>query len=302
MKEEQKIIIGFRRYLQLMNYVEYSMQTDPRRIKILLNYLSKIGIQSVDQIKSSEIKTFFEALAKTKSTRTNQVYSQATLRNYLTTIKRFAKYLRQSNQGGFEVNVHYKNIQSKTTQVLSRAEIERLYEVTQDSLLGIRDRALLSLFYGCGLRRNEAAHVELLDVVGEKNLLYIRKAKGGKQRYVPLVGRVRKDVMNYINIARPVLLQNRKSKNLMLGIRGYDLGGSSMYERIRKLMQQAEIKDKSGLHILRHSIATHLLMDGMKLSSIAKFLGHSSLESTQIYTHIHEVQLLRSSRKTTENI
>ena len=75
---------------------------------------------------------------------------------------------------------------------------------------------------------------------------------------------------------------------LFVTITGEALGGSSMYDRIRRLAKKAEIEKQVGLHILRHSIATHLLDNGMSLAQIAKFLGHSSLESTQIYTHLRD--------------
>ena len=120
----------------------------------------------------------------------------------------------------------------------------------------------------------------------DKNLLYIRKAKGGKQRYVPMVGQVKKDIISYLETTRPMLMDKQLHEVFFIGITGKPFSGSGLYERVRKLVEQVGIEKKIGLHTLRHSIATHLLASGMKLSEIAKFLGHSSLESTQIYTHI----------------
>ena len=186
--------------------------------------------------------------------------------------------------------VQLKGRVNHKTVVFSKEEIARIYRVTDDGLLGIRDRAMLAVFYGCGARRNEGVQLEIRDILPDKNLLYIRKGKGYKERYIPMIGKVKKDILDYVVSARPMLLGNQVSEILFIGITGNPVGAQTLYERFRKLLRKARIEKSAGLHSLRHSIATHLLISGMKLSQIAKFLGHSSLESTQIYTHLrHEI-------------
>ena len=145
---------------------------------------------------------------------------------------------------------------------------------------------MLSVFYGCGVRRNEGVHIKVQDVLEHQNLLFIRTGKGYRERYVPMVGSVKKDIVDYLITARPMMMGSQKNEALFIGVNGRPLKGSSLYERLKKLVKKSRIKKKVGLHTLRHSIATHLLLNGMKLSEIAKFLGHQSLESTQIYTHL----------------
>jgi site-specific recombinase XerD len=248
--------------------------------------MEKDGAESIEDMTVKKVERFFEALAKRKGKTTGQVLSQATLRDYLTVLNRFAKYLRKTEQGNLEIGVSFRGREQKAITILSKAEIEKLYQVCDDSLLGMRDRAMLAVFYGCGVRRNEGTQLEVKDVLPDKNLLYIRKAKGGRQRYVPMIGKVKKDILQYVQIARPVLINNYSTDRFFIGIRGRPLGGQSLYERLRSLLKRAEIKKSVGLHSLRHSIATHLLSNGMALSEIAKLLGHRSLESTQIYTHL----------------
>ena len=113
----------------------------------------------LEEITSERVEQFFRELGKTKSKRTGKVLSLSSLRIYMTTLNRFGKYLRQSKQGSLVVPVKFKSQSNKRIAVLSREEIERIYEVTDDSLLGMRDRALLSVFYGCGARRNEAVNI-----------------------------------------------------------------------------------------------------------------------------------------------
>lgn len=147
---------------------------------------------------------------------------------------------------------------------------------------------MLGVFYGCGARRNEGVSIEIKDILPDKNLLYIRKGKGYKERYIPMIGKVKKDILEYVVSARPMMITDRANESLFIGITGRPLSKSAVYERFKKLLRKAGIEKKAGLHTLRHSIATHLLSSGMKLSEIARFLGHSSLESTQIYTHLKD--------------
>ena len=171
----------------------------------------------------------------------------------------------------------------------SRKEVEQLYEVTGEDRLGLRDKAMLALYYGCGLRKNEGLSLNVNDIQLEKELIYVRKGKGYKQRLVPLTDSNKTALENYLSYSRPYLLSGKEEDALLLSIQGSRL--VTVFERILKLKGKARIKKQIGAHTLRHSIATHLLWSGMKLEQIQRFLGHSSLESTQIYTHILDEEL-----------
>lgn len=274
----------------MMNYIESSIKYDPVRLAEFLEWCEVQGCTSIEELTGDKVRQFFKHLEHRKNMRTGEVLSVATMRIYLTTLNRFSRYLRQSEKGNLEVPVKFKGKIERSITVLTMKEIDRLYEQCDDSLLGIRDRAMLAVFYGCGVRRNEAVHLEIKDVQPDRNLLYIRKGKGYKERYVPMVGQVRNDILNYITTARPMMRSRETKEELFIGITGKAIGGASLYGRLKKLVARAGIEKDAGLHTLRHSIATHLHKNGMKLSEIAKFLGHSSLESTQIYTHLkHEI-------------
>ena len=288
MYSKKKYVEGYRRWLQMMNYVQSSIDYGPVRLNDFLEWMQANGVTEINQITGSKVKQFFEELSHRISKTTGEVLSIATLRNYLTTINRFARFLRQTGEGNIEVPIKFKGQAKKAIVVLTKEEINRLYLQCDDSLLGIRDRALLAVFYGCGVRRNEAVNIEIKDALPDRNLLYIRKGKGYKERYVPMVGKVRNDIINYVTTARPMMMEKEVHEVFFIGITGKPLGASSLYERFKKLLKRSGIEKKAGLHTLRHSIATHLLINGMKLSEIAKFLGHSSLESTQIYTHLKD--------------
>jgi len=287
MYSKEKLVEGFLQYLQLQNYDKTSLDNAPKRIAEFLDFMYEKGASTIDQIDGELTNQFLEYLKIRKSKRTGRVISHATIRNYQRSLNRFVKYLHQTDQGHLEINWQLKTKEVKQIEVLSKEEIERLYQATSDDLLGMRDRAVLAVFYGCGLRRNEAEQLGLNDVLPDKNLLYVGMGKGGKSRYVPMVGKVKADMINYIQNARLMLMNKQVHDRLIVGIKGKGLSGQGMYDVLKRLRKRANLNKQFGLHTLRHTIATHLLAQGMSLEQIAKFLGHSSLESTQIYTHIN---------------
>lgn len=184
---------------------------------------------------------------------------------------------------------------------LTEEEIKLLFEATyqtgshnyleKQEIFQSRDRAMLAVFYGCGLRRNEGVQLNLSDINFDRSILHVRKGKNYKERLVPISKTSLKHLQEYIYDQRPKLSQS-KLDALFLSQRGFRMHGQTMLIRLKKLQYLTGDLDLSskeiGLHTLRHSIATHLLTAGMKLDSISRFLGHSSLESTQIYTHLSE--------------
>jgi integrase/recombinase XerD len=151
---------------------------------------------------------------------------------------------------------------------------------------------MLTIYYSCGLRRNEGYHVDLSDINLDQKILHVRKGKNYKERFVPFNKASQKALENYIYDHRPNLVKHQTENALFISQRGKRMKSQSMALRLKLLQHRSEnleLKEKNvRLHVLRHSIATHLLQNGMRLENISQFLGHSSLESTQIYTHLVE--------------
>ena len=285
MKQKGRYIEGFRTWLQVLNYNKTSIQTYPINIERLLSYMAENEVPNIESITGARVKNYFEYLS-TLPSRTGQAYKLGTLRVHLTTAKLFAKYLRETGQGQIDVPVQYCGKTDYKPAILTESEIKTLYESIDDNLLGIRDRAILAVYYGCGVRRNEGANIRIKDILPDRNLVYITAGKNYKERYIPMVGQVKKDIIEYLTIARPSLLNKRSHEYFFVSYTGHKMPHQSIYGRVKDLLKKAQIDKPVGLHGLRHSIATHLLHQGMKLTDIARFLGHATLESTQIYTHI----------------
>ena len=284
----KKIVIAYLEWLKALNYEITNAKVGAGKVEDFLNYLQQREITETDQIKPIHIKNYFLELSQRISNKTGEVLSNNTIKTYKRELRRFSRYLLETSQGHLEIKSGLETAnQSQTEKIIfSPKEIKKLYKSCKDDYLGIRDRAMLSVYYGCGLRRTEGVKLELKDVQFNRGILHIKNGKNYKERYVPMASGVVSDLMEYILISRPKLANDKSGNSFFVSYRGDKLGAQAMSVRFSKLKEKAAIEKAGTLHSLRHSIATHLLQSGMSLEQIAKFLGHSCLESTQIYTHL----------------
>lgn len=277
---------GFKNWLQLLGYADISVYNLPRHLQEFLYYQEQHGKYGLQQLVAGDATAFIDLLKIKTGIRTDRGYSSGHINKYVQALQLFSRYVRETGKTGIGFRLErLEDSRSKPTW-LTVAEVHALYQATDDTALGIRDRAMLAVFYGCGLRLNEGASLEVSDVLTERGLLYVRKGKGYKERYVPISGRAYELLQLYIDHGRPQLLQSATAM-LFIGLnKGIPLTKQSLYIRIKQLAKKAGIIKSIGTHALRHSIATHLLQSGMELERIQEFLGHGQLDSTQIYTHL----------------
>ena len=149
---------------------------------------------------------------------------------------------------------------------------------------------MLTVLYSCGLRRNEAVYLDTSDIYFDNERILVRKGKNYKERFVPINRKNAEILEDYIFEGRPEFYKSNLTEALFTSQQGKRLNGMSFANRLKAIVQATNNKNivekQITLHILRHSIATHLLQQEVPLESIKTFLGHSSLESTQIYTHL----------------
>jgi integrase/recombinase XerD len=285
---------SFEKWLKTLDYAPSTVYASVRYVNDFFFYLKSSEITSLEQVQSEVINEYYSHL----QTRTNKTKPGSLSNNYITSninaIKRFSRYLQETGKPFFEVGIKTRQDKETTKTILSQREVKALYKACDTKVtelaevLGIRDRAILSIYYGCGLRRSEGANLDLSDVLLKEKLLFVRGGKGYKERYVPMSEAVKNDLANYICFAREKIQGFKPTKNeaLFLSMQVKRMCGNALIERVRKLAVNANIQKETGLHTLRHSIATHLLQSGLTLEEVSRFLGHTSLESTQIYTHI----------------
>lgn len=282
---------SFREWLGILGYASTSVYAMPNNVREFLCWLEDQKVNDISAIDAAIVDEYFENLRYRSNLRRDGGLSNNYISKHLQAIKRFSTYLRQTEQGGFLVEVKTPKQQRNIKDVLTLHEIQLLFDATEDDVLGLRDRVLLSIYYGCGLRRNEGILLDVNDILFDRQMLYIRNGKNYTERYVPVRAKIIRHLAEYINSGRAALLKSDKVTDaLLLSERGERISGQTLLLRFKRLKEltgnEKLIQKDVGLHTLRHSIATHLLMGGMKLERIGQFLGHKSIESTQIYAHI----------------
>lgn len=278
---------SFKEWLELLGYSGHSIPSLFYHVRDFLLYQERHQKISLEQLTATDATSFIHELQTLTGVRTKKSYSSGHINKHVQALHLFSQYIRQTGKSdtGFVLE---RREQSRAKPCwLTTSEIQRLYEVTGDSVLGIRDRAMLAVYYGCGLRLNEGIHLHTGDILHDKKLLHVRKGKYYKERYVPVAEKNYEELKLYTDYGRPQLLQQIKTDALFIDAnKGRAMHKQSLYVRIKRLVKIAKVKKKVGAHTLRHSIATHLLQSGMKLERIKEFLGHDHLDSTQIYTHL----------------
>jgi integrase/recombinase XerD len=291
MNAEYKLLVqGFEKWLKTLEYAESTVYASTNYLRDFFTYLQKSGITALEEINKTVIEIYHEHLQNRRNKKQAGSLSQNYIISNINALRRFVKYLQVTGKPVFEISLKISIEKDKFNQtILTREEVKAMYNACSNDALGLRDRAMLAVYYGCGLRRNEGASLEVSDVLLKEKLIYVQKGKGYRERYVPMSEVVKEDLENYIHVARQSLLNcgpEMKEQALLLSFRGRRMDGNSLLMRLKALEKAARLNKSIGLHTLRHSIATHLLQSGMGIENVSRFLGHQSLESTQIYTHL----------------
>lgn len=282
----RELELDFKEWLALLGYAENTVYSMPLYMHGFFHWLENEQVRQVEQINAEHVQDFIVHLKKRPNSKYGGKLSNAYVNKYHQALTLLSQFVRQTNRGSFTVEIERLKQPRAIPQVLTPAEVKELYNACDGSVLGLRDKVMLGIFYGCGLRRNEGVHLDVSDIDFKGQLVYVRKGKNYKERYVPANEMILQHIRDYLDHSRPFLQRKDKTPALFISDKGYRARGESLLQRLRKLVKAAKINKQIGLHTLRHSIATHLLHSGMELKHIARFLGHDSLESTQIYTHI----------------
>ena len=287
----------YKRWLETLGFSAKTVKIFSGYINEMLLWLEDHEIQEIQSITEKKITTYFFHWQKRKNKTSGAGLGQGYINTGVTAINNFIKFLRVTGRHNLALKLSGEKAHPKLPQVLTQEEMQALYKASHNNnrrvnteAYGQRDRAMLAVYYGCGLRRTEGLNLLVSDVLQDKKMLFVRKGKGNKERFVPLTDKGLQDINEYLNYGRKWFLEERQKKSNpqtdIFFISAFGWPMQDFTSRIRQLKAEAGINKSGNLHVFRHSIATHLLQRGMDIEQIKKFLGHSSLESTQIYTHI----------------
>lgn len=256
--------------LDLLQFAEFIQNNN-------LNYL---------KLQKDDIRSYLKYLD-------NLHYKNASVSRHLSALRSFYAYL--VNQNIIPDNI-FKTISSpkkekKLPNFLQYSEIEKMLDVCQkDDALSIRNLLIIETLYDTGLRVSELVNIKLADIDKKRKEIRVI-GKGNKQRVVYFGDYEIESLEKYLTLSRPILLKDKHNDYLFLNHLGNKLTDRGVRLIIDNIITAAAIKHKISPHTLRHTFATHLLNEGADLKSVQELLGHASLSTTQIYTHVSNERL-----------
>lgn len=284
----QSILQSFKNYLYQVGYSEGTRQMLPALVN---EFLEQQHITDISYVEQQKVRLFYEWLQIRPLKKRSGALSDMMIQQYVYALKTFFSWAEVTELIDYNPisGMKFRRAQKNTREPLSLGEITGLFE----SVSSLKERAVLHLFYSCGLRRSEGEALNIGDIHFREQLLYVRKGKGARRRVVPLTERVTAEMQAYYLQDRcgSMVKQARDEDAFMLNQRGRRLKGDGYIKILNRIRDKAGIDKEITLHHLRHSIATHLLRGGMSLEYVRDFLGHECLESTQIYARPAAEQL-----------
>jgi integrase/recombinase XerD len=281
MNDQQKITSSFKQYLQELGYSKSSTNMLPACVLDFLNFANTSDVREISQ---QQILEFYEHLQARKHKRREGALSEMFIHHNIYSLKVFLNWLEQTGKIIHNPisNLKFNRPNKTPREPLSREQIKELFEAATSS----KETAILHLFYSCGLRRTEAENLNSSDIHFSKNMVYVREGKGAKRRAIPITEKVKESLEIYYNDKNKAT-GNHCKEAFMVNEKGTRMSGPSYNKALKVILERCLIDDRITLHHLRHSIATHLLENGLSLEFVRDFLGHSNLETTQIYTKVN---------------
>jgi integrase/recombinase XerD len=290
--EYNHLVRNFADHLQRLGYSKGSQSMLPKCVQEFLYRQEQEQLYDLTELTSSDITEHHEYLQQRPNQRRPGGLSEMMINHHVYALKLFFNWLQELRT--IEENpmsaLHFEKPTSKAHEVLTREEVTNLYEACAT----LKERAILHVYYGCGLRRDEGVKLNVSDLQFRNKMLYVREGKGGKSRAVPMTEKISEELKAYC-------YQERKSKPnelaFLINQRGTRLHGNDANKLLRAIIQKSDVfhlAAKVSLHSLRHSIATHLLESGLSVEYVRDFLGHAYLESTQRYTHLSAEALAKA--------
>ena len=290
MNISSNLIKHFADYLRLeLSLSDNSVEAYCHDVGLFLQYLECQGLPTeVGDIKQDTVENFFAYLYDLNIGASSQA-------RILSGLKSFWRYLIQENLAELDPTelISSPSLGRHLPEVLTFQEIQKMINsIDLSEPTGHRNKAMIEVMYGCGLRVSELINLQISDVYKDDGFLRII-GKGSKERLVPIGNSSLKILFQYIDGARKHITPKPKCTDIVfLNSRGTGLTRQTVFLMVKELAERNGIKKSISPHTFRHSFATHLLEGGANLLAVQQMLGHASVSTTEIYTHISD-DLLR---------
>jgi integrase/recombinase XerD len=280
--------------LRNRGFAELTIRTRRRQIKRFCAFSQERGVERPEEVSAPMLERYQGVLARSH-TKDGTLFTYSTQAGHLSALKLFFKWLSKnryvSQNPAFELDLPRRG-RRLPRATLTVSEVEALLAQADVSTpLGLRDRAILEVFYSTAIRRGELLRLCLVQLDFERGMVFIELGKGRKDRYVPIGERALLWLRKYLQDGRPHLCNGNEVQEVFLTRDGEPISANYLSERLRRYYEAAGLAKKGSCHLFRHSAATLMLEGGADIRFIQQMLGHSELSSTQIYTHVSSQKL-----------
>lgn len=277
------------------NFLKFERNFSDNTLDAYIRDIKKFSLYAEKNLENSKPKAItYEDLQEYLILQSKQKISERTQARWISSIKSFFKYLleeeiRDDNPATL---LEGPKLGLYLPDTLSVEDVERITKnINLSTDLGVRNQCMVEVLYGCGLRVSELIELKISDINFKEGFLKV-EGKGQKVRYVPLAKYTSHLIKNYIENVRINNKINKKYEdNLFLNSRGSSMSRVIVFIIIKELADRAGIRKNISPHTFRHSFATHMLQNGADLRFIQEMLGHSSITTTEIYTHLNTEEL-----------
>lgn len=277
------------------NFLKFERNFSDNTLDAYIRDIRKFKTYAEENLESAKPKTIsYEDLQEYLVQQSKQKISERTQARWISSIKSFFKFLleeeiREDNPATL---LEGPKLGLYLPDTLSTEDIERITKsIDLSTDLGIRNQCMIEVLYGCGLRVSELIDLKISDINFKEGFIKV-EGKGKKIRFVPLAKYTSKLIKNYIENVRINNKINKKYEDILfLNSRGSAMSRVIVFIIIKELAEKAGIRKNISPHTFRHSFATHMLQNGADLRFIQEMLGHSSITTTEIYTHLNTEEL-----------
>ena len=290
MKIEDAIVDFIQYCLFEKGLTDQTVSSYQNDLDVYLSFLQDKNVFLVKDITSDHIKEFLKIRGDSEST--------STVAHNLTVIKNFHKYLIKENIVKEDVSLFISRpkLQKRLPRALTVEEVDLLLDITLNTPFDYRNKAMLELMYGAGLRVSELVSLTLNQIDLENGLIRIM-GKGRKEREIP-IGEYGVYYLKLYLEYRGMLIKNHRTEDaLFLNNHGKQITRQGFFKILKQLLLDKGLNPDVSPHTLRHSFATHLLSHGADLRSIQEMLGHSDISTTKIYTHVSDEKVEADYKK-----
>lgn len=290
-KVYEQEVLNYKIHLEILGYSPLTVKEKYLYLKAFFKHLEENKIFALEEIQTKDIAGYYTALQQKRNGITGALLTKENVQGRMRMIQKYFSYLTETGtllKSPASAFIFSSETEKRERIIFTQEQIGELYKATEN----LQEKAILHLAYGCGLRAGELVKINREDIHLQENAVIVEKGKNNKRRMIPITEKVKEELQEFITVqsTENALFLNTENRRMQSG---------SFVRVLKRLLQKTEFGKKLttqelrkiGIHTLRHSIATHLLENGMKLERIQYFLGHDHIETTEIYTHINRQQL-----------